>query len=67
MKTKGIAMLYAIAAAALYAVNIPLSKLILGHAGATMTAAFLYLGAGIGLLLWEILKNLSKPGSGRNI
>ncbi len=62
MKTKGIAMLYAIAAAALYAVNIPLSKLILGHAGATMTAAFLYLGAGIGLLLWGNIEKFVKAG-----
>ena len=62
MKTKGIAMLYAIAAAALYAINIPLSKLILGHAGATMTAAFLYLGAGIGLLLWGSIEKFVKSG-----
>ncbi len=62
MKTKGIAMLYAIAAAALYAINIPLSKLILGHAGATMTAAFLYLGAGIGLLLWGSIEKFVKAG-----
>lgn len=49
MKTKNQAAGSAILAAALYAVNIPLSKLLLHHIGAVMMAAFLYLGAGIGL------------------
>lgn len=40
MKTKHIATIYAILAAALYAINIPMSKLLLNHAGATVTAAF---------------------------
>lgn len=52
MNLRKISILYAILAAALYAVNVPLSKLLLEHAGATMMAAFLYLGAGIGLLLY---------------
>lgn len=52
MKNRKIATVYAISAAALYAINIPMSKLILSHAGATITAAFLYLGAGIGLLIY---------------
>lgn len=52
MKTKKIAILYAVLAAALYAVNIPLSKVLLQHAGATMMAAFLYLGAGVGLVIY---------------
>ena len=51
MKTKNIATCYAILAAALYAINIPLSKLLLTQVEATMMAAFLYLGAGLGLLL----------------
>lgn len=42
----------AILAAALYALNAPFSKALLSHAGPTMMAAFLYLGAGLGLLLW---------------
>ena len=50
MKTKNIATIYAIAAAALYAINIPLSKLLLTGVEPTMMAAFLYLGAGLGLL-----------------
>lgn len=56
MKTKNIATLFAIAAAALYAVNIPLSKLLLVRVQPTMMAAFLYLGAGLGLLLWSLVR-----------
>lgn len=51
MKSKNIATLYAISAAALYAINIPFSKLLLGNVGPTMMAAFLYLGAGLGLFV----------------
>jgi drug/metabolite transporter (DMT)-like permease len=50
------ATILAIVAAALYAVNVPLSKLLLGHASATMMAAFLYLGAGLGMGLWQGLQ-----------
>lgn len=46
---KQLATFFAILAAALYAINVPLSKLFLEHVGATMMAAFLYLGAGLGL------------------
>lgn len=45
----------------MYAVNIPLSKLILQYAAPTITAAFLYLGAGLGLLLWGSLEKLLRP------
>lgn len=61
MKPKNLATIYALLAAALYAVNIPLSKLILQYAAPTMTAAFLYLGAGLGLLLWGSLEKLLRP------
>ena len=52
MKTKTIATFFAILAAALYAINIPLSKILLHHVPPTMMAAFLYLGAGIGLFIY---------------
>lgn len=52
MKKSSIATLYALLAAALYALNIPLSKILLRHVAPTMMAAFLYLGAGIGLLIY---------------
>ena len=54
MSTKNKATLFAILAAALYAINIPLSKLLLRQVGPTMMAAFLYLGAGGGLFLFGL-------------
>lgn len=60
MNTRKIATVYAISAAALYAINIPMSKLLLSHAGATITAAFLYLGAGIGLLIYAQFEKSGK-------
>jgi len=54
MKTKQIATMYAILAAALYAINIPLSKVLLSRVEPTMMAAFLYLGAGLGLFLFGL-------------
>ena len=55
MKTKHSATLLAILAAALYAINIPLSKILLEQVAPTMMAAFLYLGAGLGLWLLGLL------------
>ena len=52
MNTKNLATLFAILAAALYAINIPLSKILLQSVSPTMMAAFLYLGAGIGLFIY---------------
>ena len=52
MKTKHTATLFAIGAAALYAINMPFSKLLLTQITPTMMAAFLYLGAGIGLFFY---------------
>lgn len=43
------AVLFAILAAAFYALNAPCSKLLLAHVGPTMMAGLLYLGAGIGM------------------
>ena len=52
MKAKNTATVYAILAAALYAINVPLSKMLLNHVEPTMMASFLYLGAGFGLFLY---------------
>lgn len=50
MKNQNItAVGYALAAALFYALNVPCSKLLLDHISPTMMAAFLYLGAGIGV------------------
>ena len=42
-------IVYALLAAVFYAINIPLSKLLLQEIGPTTMAALLYLGAGIGV------------------
>ena len=60
MKRKNISTLYAILAAALYAINIPLSKLLLQHVAPTMMAAFLYLGAGVGLFFYGLVTGEKK-------
>ncbi len=60
MKTKNTATVYAILAAVLYAVNIPVSKLLLNHVSAGMMAGFLYLGAGLGLFLYGTIEKLRK-------
>lgn len=56
MKTKNIATLYAILAAALYAINVPISKILLNYVEPTMMASFLYLGAGFGLFLYGLIQ-----------
>ena len=49
MKKGIVPILYAFLAAVFYAVNTPLSKLLLDKVPATFMAAFLYLGAGVGV------------------
>jgi len=64
MNKKYTATIFAILAAALYAINIPLSKMLLNQVSPTMMAAFLYLGAGLGLFIYRLLtpkKESSKP------
>ena len=59
MKTKNLATVYAIAAAALYAINVPFSKMLLEHVAPTMMAAFLYLGAGLGMFVYSLISEAS--------
>ena len=49
MNKKVLAIFFAILAAGLYAINIPLSKLLLKNIAPTMMASYLYLGAGLGI------------------
>lgn len=49
MKTNGLAVVYAVLAALFYAINTPVSKLLLNNIPATFMASFLYLGAGVGV------------------
>ena len=61
MNKKLLAIFFAILAAGLYAINIPLSKLLLNHIEPTMMASYLYLGAGIGIgIVFLITKNKDK-------
>ncbi len=60
MLSKQTAILCAILAAALYALNSPLSKLLLEQIPPTLMAAFLYLGAGIGLSLLRFVQRAMK-------
>lgn len=59
MKDKNRATIYAVLAATLYAINIPLSKMLMTFVEPTMMAAFLYLGAGVGLFLYGILEKVT--------
>lgn len=62
MKTNKKAIFYAILAAALYAINAPISKLLLSKIPSTMMAGLLYLGAGSGMFLMEKLhRNKKEP------
>ena len=60
MKTKHLATMFAVLAAALYAINIPLSKVLMTQVQPTMMAAFLYLGAGLGLYLYGLFSGEQK-------
>ena len=64
MNKKILAIGFAILAAGLYAINIPLSKLLLQAVEPTMMAAYLYLGAGIGIgAVFLLTRGTSKEGS----
>ncbi len=54
-----LSILWAILAAALYALNSPLSKLLLQNVPPTMMAALLYLGAGAGMLALRLIQRSS--------
>ena len=57
-KTK--AIVYALLAAVFYAINVPVSKLLLVHIGPTTMAALLYLGAGIGMSVLSVADKSDK-------
>ena len=49
MNKKVLAIFFAILTACLYAINIPLSNLLLKHIAPMMMACYLYLGVGLGI------------------
>ncbi len=55
---KRTAIIYALLAAAFYAVNVPASKFLLSGVGPMTMAALLYLGAGIGIAVMSLAFNL---------
>lgn len=57
-KNKTLAIAFAILAAALYAINIPFSKLLIEYVDSTMMAGLLYLGAGVGMLLYTTISDV---------
>lgn len=59
-QTQRVSILWAILAAALYALNAPVSKLLLKTVSPTMMAAFLYLGAGTGMLAMGMVRQAVK-------
>lgn len=58
MPKKQTAILYAVLAAALYALNVPLSKQLLVTVAPSMQAGFLYLGAGVGMGVLLLMRRL---------
>ncbi len=63
MKKQYTAVGFAVLAAALYALNSPLSKLLLRSVSPTMMAALLYLGAGTGMLLLGAVRRRAGVGA----
>ena len=51
---------FAVFAAALYAINAPLSKLLLAYIPPTLTAGFLYIGAGLGMSIIAFFRKVRK-------
>ena len=59
-KTTASGILLAILAAALYAINLPFSKLLLDYMPSTLMAGFLYIGAGIGMGVIALIRKARK-------
>ena len=54
---------FAVIAAAFYAINSPLSKILLDYMPSTLMAGFLYLGAGAGMGVIALLRKFKKTGN----
>lgn len=60
MKKSDKGIFLAILAAALYAINSPLSKILLDHMPSTLMAGFLYVGTGIGMLVIALIRKIHR-------
>lgn len=58
MNKKVAATAFAILAAALYAINIPFSKVLMEYVDSTMMAGLLYFGAGVGMFLYTVISGV---------
>ena len=68
MKTKSIlAILFALLASLLYAINMPFSKLLLNKIEPTMMASYVYLGAGIGIGILYLITKKKQVETGTKI
>ena len=65
MNKKAVAICYALAAALFYAINVPCSKLLLNDIPPTFLAAFLYLGAGVGVGIMYLFEYKKEPSGVR--
>ncbi|MBL4934794.1 DMT family transporter [Clostridium sp. YIM B02515] len=64
-KVKIFPIMQAVLAALLFGASAPLAKMLLGHIEPVPLASFLYLGSGIGLMVYQIIINFtSKEGKG---
>ena len=63
-KTQTTGILLAILAAALYALNSPLSKILLDYMPSTLMAGFLYIGAGVGMGVIALVRRAAKINQG---
>ena len=57
------AIIYALLAAVFYAINVPISKMLLEHVGETTMAALLYLGAGVGISILSVFMKKDRKNS----
>lgn len=62
-RRKTTAIIYALLAAVFYAVNVPVSKVLLKNVGTTTMAALLYLGAGIGIGIVSLVNKRDRAKS----
>jgi drug/metabolite transporter (DMT)-like permease len=56
-------IIYALSAAALFGASTPFAKMLLGQISPVMLAGLLYLGSGIGLMAWLLLRRLVQSGN----
>ena len=57
------AIIYALLAAVFYAINVPISKMLLEYVGETTMAALLYLGAGVGISILSVFMKKDRKNS----